>query len=519
VREDGTRVDKVLLTKNTALTPSGLGGGALACSETPPTLPSAPTMFVANDGVGQVAMTWVDTSSNETGFKVERKLQGQADTSYVVVGMPAANATSFTDMGVAAGVYTYRVKSTNAAGDAPSNADDATVTGGPAALGADHVRRQRRRRPGGHDLGRHLLQREPLKIERKGRDSPTPPTRRSVPPPSTPPPSPTQRGRRRLHLPGQVHQRGGRLGLQRRRRHGDLTAAALGADDVRGQRRRRPGRHDLGGHLLQRDGFKVERKPQGSPDTSYTQVGAPAANATSFTDSGVAAGVYTYRVKSTNANGDSPSNTDDATVTAASVSINQPGGQRHGHHQPARWHRRDRKQLAVVRQTNFAVGNTAFGDRTYTIDAVSASATHLLGKPWVRPAADSKNYTATSPPLGTATVNGSFVFIAVDRPPRHHLPHQRWLREPGLHHHRQRDLHDDPHLQRLAEGAHLGATFTFPTVGATTAPCYPDHRRVAAAANAWARAPSARPGPATRSSIHRPTPSARWGSPRRAFSW
>ena len=62
--------------------------------------------------------------------------------------------------------------------------------------------------------------------------------------------------------------------------------------------------------------YKVERKPQGSPDTSFAQIGT--SPTTSFLDTPVAAGSYTYRVRASNAGGDSPySNSDDATVTAA----------------------------------------------------------------------------------------------------------------------------------------------------------------------------------------------------------
>jgi hypothetical protein len=64
--------------------------------------------------------------------------------------------------------------------------------------------------------------------------------------------------------------------------------------------------------------FKVERKPLGSPDTSFAQIGTSAANTPNFTDN-PAAGSYTYRVRASNAAGDSAySNSDDATVTAPS---------------------------------------------------------------------------------------------------------------------------------------------------------------------------------------------------------
>jgi hypothetical protein len=62
--------------------------------------------------------------------------------------------------------------------------------------------------------------------------------------------------------------------------------------------------------------YKVERKPQGALDSSYAQVGT--SGSTSFVDSPLGAGSYTYRVRASNAGGNSPySNSADATVTAA----------------------------------------------------------------------------------------------------------------------------------------------------------------------------------------------------------
>jgi unsaturated rhamnogalacturonyl hydrolase len=101
----------------------------------PPPAPAAPSNLAAADGVGQSVLTWTDNSSNETGFKIERKPLGSPDGSYVEVGSAAANAQSFTDV-VPAGSYTYRVRAVN--GPTPSgysNADDAVVSApaGPAA--------------------------------------------------------------------------------------------------------------------------------------------------------------------------------------------------------------------------------------------------------------------------------------------------------------------------------------------------------------------------------------------------
>ncbi len=62
--------------------------------------------------------------------------------------------------------------------------------------------------------------------------------------------------------------------------------------------------------------FRVERKPQGASDGSYVEIAT--ITTTTFVDSPLAAGNYTYRVRASNAGGFSLySNSDDATVTAA----------------------------------------------------------------------------------------------------------------------------------------------------------------------------------------------------------
>jgi hypothetical protein len=102
----------------------------------PPTAPAAPSGLAATGSAGQAALTWVDNANNETGFKIERKLAADPDSSYAQVGTAATNATMFTNTGVAAGSYSYRVRATNAVGDsAYSNVANATVTAasGPAA--------------------------------------------------------------------------------------------------------------------------------------------------------------------------------------------------------------------------------------------------------------------------------------------------------------------------------------------------------------------------------------------------
>jgi len=70
----------------------------------------------------QVNLAWVDGSSNETGFRVERRVKGQS--SWNNAGETGANGTSFQDTNVAPEtIYEYQVFAFNFSGDsaAPSN--------------------------------------------------------------------------------------------------------------------------------------------------------------------------------------------------------------------------------------------------------------------------------------------------------------------------------------------------------------------------------------------------------------
>jgi len=67
-------------------------------------------------------VTWTDNSSNETGFRIERKTGGTS--SYAEIATTGADATSYTDPGPLAqgNVYYYRVTALGAGGDSfPSN--------------------------------------------------------------------------------------------------------------------------------------------------------------------------------------------------------------------------------------------------------------------------------------------------------------------------------------------------------------------------------------------------------------
>ncbi|MCS6925425.1 MAG: malectin domain-containing carbohydrate-binding protein [Candidatus Binatia bacterium] len=77
---------------------------------------------------GQLRLSWTDRSTSESGFQIERKT-GQSGT-FGLLAVTAANATTYTDANVTAGVtYCYRVRAFNASAVSPySNEACGTVS-------------------------------------------------------------------------------------------------------------------------------------------------------------------------------------------------------------------------------------------------------------------------------------------------------------------------------------------------------------------------------------------------------
>jgi hypothetical protein len=95
--------------------------------------PSAPTNLAASVRTkprARVTLSWTDTSSNETGFYVDRSTDGGA--TWVRIAQLAANATSYGDDSVSSGkTYLYRACAYNGMGNSGySNAVSVTVGGG-----------------------------------------------------------------------------------------------------------------------------------------------------------------------------------------------------------------------------------------------------------------------------------------------------------------------------------------------------------------------------------------------------
>lgn len=98
----------------------------------PPTAPQAPSALIATPTAhNEVTLTWTDTSTNETGFEVERAASG-VDT-FQQLAEVAADVTTYVDMGLDPLTdYEYRVRAINSVG--ASEYSGAAMVSTPAEL-------------------------------------------------------------------------------------------------------------------------------------------------------------------------------------------------------------------------------------------------------------------------------------------------------------------------------------------------------------------------------------------------
>lgn len=122
------------LTQNTtyyvcaiASNSGGTGVGSVQSFTTLPSIPTAPTGVTASNVSGtENSVSWTDTSSNESGFKVERSANYGG---YVQVGTTSANATSYSDTSASAdNSYEYRVRAYNVSGNSSYNYSNYVIT-------------------------------------------------------------------------------------------------------------------------------------------------------------------------------------------------------------------------------------------------------------------------------------------------------------------------------------------------------------------------------------------------------
>jgi hypothetical protein len=110
---------------------------------TAPSTPAAPTNLTATLQAGpQALLTWTDNSNNESGFVIERSVNGGI---FSVLAQVGTGITSYTDSTISAGsTFTYQVKAVNSAGSS-AYSNTATVSlslpAAPSNLTAGSVRK------------------------------------------------------------------------------------------------------------------------------------------------------------------------------------------------------------------------------------------------------------------------------------------------------------------------------------------------------------------------------------------
>ncbi|MBN1675890.1 MAG: chitobiase/beta-hexosaminidase C-terminal domain-containing protein [Kiritimatiellae bacterium] len=105
---------------------------ALTCAVSHGTPPAAPVNLTASAvSSTQISLIWTDCSSNETGFKIDRRQSGFSD--WVMVASVPANQTAVNDTGLPPSTLLYyKAKAYNSDGNSPySNVDSATTYDGP----------------------------------------------------------------------------------------------------------------------------------------------------------------------------------------------------------------------------------------------------------------------------------------------------------------------------------------------------------------------------------------------------
>lgn len=97
----------------------------------PPARPTGLSATIVNSG--RIDLSWTDTSTNETGFKIDRKTGGSG--GFVMVAQVSSGVTTASDLGLSANVaYTYRVRASNPSGNSdPSEEVSVTIPTPPLA--------------------------------------------------------------------------------------------------------------------------------------------------------------------------------------------------------------------------------------------------------------------------------------------------------------------------------------------------------------------------------------------------
>ncbi len=123
---------RLMVTDNGGKTSEDKVKITIQASSNDTTSPAAPTGLAATaTSSSTVLLGWKDNSSNESGFKIERKEGGCGSTSpWQQVGTTEANARSFNASGLSpAKPYAFRVRATGPGGDSDYSNCDSVTTG------------------------------------------------------------------------------------------------------------------------------------------------------------------------------------------------------------------------------------------------------------------------------------------------------------------------------------------------------------------------------------------------------
>jgi titin len=118
-----------------------LGNGLSSNQATTITWGAPSNLVITAVSSSQINLSWAETATNETGFKIERSIDGTT-LNWVQIATVGENVTLYSDTdGLILGTkYWYRVKAYNALGDSlPSNPASTTTWGAPTSSGTTSI--------------------------------------------------------------------------------------------------------------------------------------------------------------------------------------------------------------------------------------------------------------------------------------------------------------------------------------------------------------------------------------------
>jgi len=299
---------------------TGDSGYSNEASATTASIPSAPSSLGASAVSGtQINLTWTDNSGNETGFKLERKT-GSGGT-YSQIATPSANATSYNDTGLANGTeYYYRIRATNTAGDssysAEANASTWGPPGAPSALNVTPASGTQLNLTWNDNSGNETGFKVERKTESGGSWSEITTTAANA------------TGYNDTGLTGGTtyYYRVRATNTVGDSSYTDEASALVPVPPAAPSELKASPTSGTVIDLTWTDnsgnetGFKIERKT--GSGGSWSQIATPAANATSYSDTGRSTlTAYYYRIRATNVAGDSAYSAESATVTQGATNV------------------------------------------------------------------------------------------------------------------------------------------------------------------------------------------------------